>query len=177
MIEKFVTALLQEFSDKIELKTFQRNAFLTVEGGSENYVYWVQTGAVRVFFVTEFEEHTIRFGYKGSLINSLIAFVRETPSEFYIQAIRKTTAYAIPKPIFQVFLNQNVERIKTYNQILEALVVQQIEREIDILTFSPIERLKRVQTRSPQLFQEIPAKYIASYLRMSPETLSRIRYS
>lgn len=53
----------------------------------------------------------------------------------------------------------------------------EIEREIDILTFSPAERLNRVQERSPHLFQEIPSKYIAAYLRMTPETLSRIRKS
>jgi hypothetical protein len=56
-------------------------------------------------------------------------------------------------------------------------VLQQMERERDILTSSPLERYKRVLERSPQLFQEIPNKYIASYLRMTPETLSRIKKS
>ena len=49
-----------------------------------------------------------------------------------------------------------------------------MERELDLLTSSPHERIQRVLKRSPQVFQEIPAKYIASYLRMTPETLSRI---
>ncbi len=48
------------------------------------------------------------------------------------------------------------------------------EREIDLLTQSPQERIERIRKRSPQVFQEIPHKYIASYLRMSPETLSRL---
>jgi lipocalin len=56
-------------------------------------------------------------------------------------------------------------------------VYQQIEREKDILTASPRERYLRVLKRSPQLFQEIPDKYIANYLRMSPETLSRMKKS
>jgi len=60
---------------------------------------------------------------------------------------------------------------------LEQLTLQQLEREKDILTSSPLERYKRVLKRSPQLFQEIPNKYIADYLRMTPETLSRIKKS
>lgn len=62
-------------------------------------------------------------------------------------------------------------------KILENLLLQQIEREIDILTNSPKERYLRVLKRSPLLFQEIPHKHIANYLRMSPETLSRLKKS
>jgi hypothetical protein len=58
---------------------------------------------------------------------------------------------------------------------LEDLVVQQLEREKDLLINAPGERFERVLTRSPKLFQEIPNKYIANYLRMSPETLSRLK--
>jgi len=60
-------------------------------------------------------------------------------------------------------------------KILENLVIQHLEREIDILTSSPIERYNRVLSRSPQLFQQIPLKHIANYLRMSAETLSRLK--
>ncbi len=62
-------------------------------------------------------------------------------------------------------------------EILENLGVQQLEREIDLLKNSPKERYERVLKRSPQLFQEIPNRHIANYLRMSPETLSRLKKS
>jgi len=64
-----------------------------------------------------------------------------------------------------------------WTTILENLVIQQMEREIDILTNSPKERYQRVLKRSPQLFQEIPNRHIANYLRMSAETLSRLKKS
>ncbi|WP_369806592.1 hypothetical protein [Tenacibaculum finnmarkense] len=57
---------------------------------------------------------------------------------------------------------------------LNDFMYQQIEREIDLITYSPQKRFNRIFKRSPKLFQEIPQKYIASYLRMAPETLSRI---
>jgi hypothetical protein len=55
------------------------------------------------------------------------------------------------------------------------IITQQVERTIDLLTSSFSERLERVLKHSPDLFKEIPLKYIASYLRMTPETLSCIR--
>ena len=176
-LEKFTKELLTFGSKNLKTISLKRNDYLLKEGFVERYVYLVQSGALRVILLTEHEEQTIRFGYKDSIINSLASFFNETPSEFYIQAIRKTKVIAIPKNIFKTFVNSSLENLQVYNAILENLVTQQIEREIDILTHSPIERLKRVQARSPQLFQEIPAKYIAAYLRMTPETLSRIRNS
>ena len=94
-----------------------------------------------------------------------------------MEAIRKTTLKVIPKASLLQLINEDTESLKQYIGLLENLVTQQIEREIDLLTVSPSERLKRVLDRSPNLFQQIPLKYIASYLRMTPETLSRIRNS
>ena len=74
-------------------------------------------------------------------------------------------------------INTSQASMQQYIELLEAMVLQQMDREIDLLTVSPVERLNRVLLRSPHLFQEIPLKYIASYLRMTPETLSRIRNS
>ena len=58
---------------------------------------------------------------------------------------------------------------------MESLVVESMNREIDLLTSDPHERYQRILRRSPRLFQEIPARYIANYLRMSPGTLSRLK--
>lgn len=174
-LEIFIQDLLSFASEKLKTVSLKRNDYLTKEGFVERYIYFVQSGALRVILLTEHEEQTIRFGYQGSIINSLTSFFNETPSQFYIQAIRQTKVIAIPKKVFKEFVYLNTENLQIYTAILENLITQQIEREVDILTHSPIERLKRVQQRSPQLFQEIPAKYIAAYLRMTPETLSRIR--
>lgn len=173
----FFQTLLKALDKIAEPKVLARGEYLISEGQVEHHLYLIESGAVRVFLLTAHEELTIRFGYKGSFINSLSSFITEAPSEFYIEALRKTKVKAISKSKFRAFVNENPEHMAQYNALLEVLVTQQIEREIDLLTASPNERFQRVLQRSPNLFQEVPLKYIASYLRMTPETLSRIRSS
>lgn len=173
----FTDKLLQSINNIAVKRTLAKGELLIKEGEIERNLYYVSSGALRVFLLTEFEEMTIRFGYEGSFINSLSSFIRGKPSEFYIEAIRKTTIHIIAKDKLQEIIHQDAESMQSYIALMEILVTQQIEREIDLLTVSPAERLKRVLERSPDVFQQIPLKYIASYLRMTPETLSRIRNS
>lgn len=157
--------------------SLKRNEFLKVKGTVDLQLYFVESGALRVFIEDEHEEHTIRFGYKNSFIASLDSYITEKPSQFYIQAIKKSEVKAMHKHAFMGFVESSPANMLLWQKVNEQLVYQQIEREIDLLTSSPLERYKRVLERSPQLFQEIPHKYIASYLRMTPETLSRLQKS
>lgn len=158
-----------------ETKTFSRNQFIKVAGSADSNLYFIAEGAVRVYLLEEDEELTIRFGYQNDFITALDAFITGKASELYIQALKKTTVKVISKEVYQNFIQSDKKYIQLWYVLLEQLVVQQLERERDLLTSSPQVRYDRVVNRSPKLFQEIPLKYIASYLRMTPETLSRIR--
>lgn len=167
--------LLSTLLENAASRKVTRNEFLCRYGVVDKNIYFIENGALRVFLQNEHEEQTIRFGYKGSFITALSSFLQGVPSVYYIQAIRATEIKVIPKEHFEKLIADDVRFLELYNSILEQLVIQQLEREIDLLTVSPTERLQRVLTRSPQLFMEIPSRYIASYLRMTPETLSRVR--
>lgn len=173
----FVHNLIASIKVAGDKKTFTKGDFILRQGEIERNLYYVESGAIRVFRLSEYEDQTIRFGYQGSVINSLSSYIKDEPSEFYIEAIRKTTLKVIPKTEILKVIHHDEEGLRGYISLMEAVVIQQIEREIDLLTVSPLERLNRTLKRSPSLFQEIPLKYIASYLRMKPETLSRIRNS
>ena len=160
-----------------QTRELKRNEFLKTYGMVDTNVYFVEEGSVRIFIEDGDEERIIRFGYRGNIIVSLDSFLSGKPSEFYIQAIKASTVKVASKKDFYEFINSNIENLKLWNSILEDLVLQQIEREKDLLYSSPKIRYERVLKRSPQLFQEIPNKYIANYLRMSPETLSRLKKS
>ncbi len=171
ILEQLLAILEPHWQESITLK---RNDYLVSQGEKNNNLYLVEEGSLRVFIDDETEEHTIRFGYKNSIITALDTFLTDAPSSFYIQAIKKCKLKVISKSTYDKVINSSEENQELWKKMLEGFVYQQIEREIDLITYSPEKRFQRVFKRSPQVFQEIPQKYIASYLRMTPETLSRI---
>ena len=154
-----------------------RNDYVKFNGTIDTNLYFIVEGSLRIYVINEGEEHTIRFGYQNNFIVALDSFISEKSSDYYIQALKKTKIKVLKKSTFDKLLQSNSNFKNTWPNILEQIVLQLLEREKDILTSSPIERYNRVLKRSPQLFQEIPHKYIADYLRMTPETLSRIKKS
>lgn len=173
---------LSEFESKLpdlnpREKALNRGDFLIRPGEIEKYAYLIREGTLRIFYVSEHEEFTIRFGYSGEFITALPSFFSGNENELFIQALKKTSLIAISKEKFEAWLHSTPELQQFYIQWLKQLVLQQQEREIDLLTSSPSERFRRVYERSNRVFQEIPLKYIANYLRMTPETFSRLKKS
>ncbi|MDG2448538.1 MAG: Crp/Fnr family transcriptional regulator [Saprospiraceae bacterium] len=153
----------------------KRNEYLVVQGDVNSDLFHILEGTLRIFIMDDDEEHIVRFGYENDLVIALDCFLTSNPTSFYIQAIKKTRLKKLSRSIFEEFIHSSSELSSIWTSLLQSFVHQQIEREFDLLTSSPITRYKRVLLRSPRLFQEIPHKYIASYLRMAPETLSRIK--
>lgn len=152
----------------------QRNELLKTAGSIDTTIYYVEEGSLRIYRCEGESEQNIRFGYRGNLLVSLDSFLSGNPSELWIQAMKKTTVKVVTQKAFREYMK---DKPAEWIRILEDLVLQQMEREVDLLTQSPQERYLRVLRRSPQLFQEIPHRHIANYLRMSPETLSRLKKS
>lgn len=169
--------LIEQHQDWDESIILGRNQFLTTEGQTDDRLYYIESGSIRVYWQHEAEEYSIRFGYPGHFIAALDSFIHGSPSAYYLQALRQAEFKAIRKSSFTDLMERVPEVAELYSVLLEQLVLQQMEREQDLLITSPVERYQRVLERSPMLFQEVPHKYIAAYLRMSPETLSRIKKS
>lgn len=162
------------FKKTIKLKC---NELLKEENSIDTNIYYIKDGSLKVSVFINNDEQIIRFGYQNNFVVALDSFLTHQPSKLYIQAIKQCQVLVIPKVLFADFIQKDVAHLKLWNAILENLVTQQMEREIDLLTASSKERYLRVLNRSPKVFQEIPHGLIARYLRMSPETLSRLKKS
>lgn len=170
--EEELSALLEEWNRPFELK---RNEFLIKKGQTESSLFFVLSGSMRIYFPNKEDEICVGFAHPNNLICSYPSFIRNEPSEYYIQALTKTALMAINRGAFYDLFDsyRNIER--AWRMLEEEALIGKIEREVEMLTFTPEERYHRLIKRSPHIFQIIPRKYIASYLRMTPETLSRIR--
>ena len=150
-----------------------KGEFLIREGQKERHLYFINAGTLVIYYEKDGIEQTVGFGYADTLICSFPSFIRDQPSDYYIKALTDTSLIGINRNTFYDLMQQHSELESLWRQMLEEALLGRIERELDLLTISPKDRLKRILDRSPHLFQMIPLKYIASYLRMAPETLSR----
>lgn len=155
----------------------RRSETLLCAGEVENRLYYIVDGAIKAQIHLPDSQATIRLGYAGNIITALPSFISNKPSEISLEAIKKTTVLFANKQHFRQILAQNKDLLLQWIDMLEQLILQQHEREIDLLHNKPEDRYNRVMARSNRIFQEIPAKYIAEYLRMTPETLSRLKKS
>lgn len=155
----------------------KRNEILKQSNSLDTNIYLIQSGSLRVYNIIQEIEHCLYFGYKGSAITATDSFFGEKTSDYIIQAIKKTRVDVIHKKDFMNFIDSEKKYLKLWQNILVEIIQHHIERSQDLFENSSKNRYRRLLQRAPYLFQEIPHKYIASYLRMSPETLSRLKKS
>ncbi|MFM1874327.1 MAG: hypothetical protein RL266_64 [Bacteroidota bacterium] len=155
----------------------KRNEYLKKSGTVDTNLYFIKSGLLQILLETEEDDITFRFAYEGNIISALDSFLTGNASDFAIKAIKKSEVKVMRKDLFDEFLASSSENLQLWQKILSLVIIEMGEREKDLLLYSPEKRYQRVLERSPVLFQLVPAKYIASYLRMTPETLSRIRKS
>ena len=156
---------------------FLKGELILKEGEVCRNIYWVARGLVRQFYYKNGKELTEYMAAEDTMCMSIESLFKEEPTRQQIQAIEPTVLYALPKPALEREAVRNVNIQMLYRKILEeSLIISQIHA--DMVRFeSAQERYAKLVKRSPQLVLRAPLVYIASYLQMTPETLSRVRNS
>lgn len=177
VMQQLLSAMQNAGLDWSAPKELKRNELLFSAGKANVPVYFLEQGTLRIICQNGEDTNTVRFAYKGSLFAAMDELITGLPTLYATEAIKQTIVRSIPKTDFLNFINSDTKHLELWNTILGYVIIGQLERETDLLTTSSRERYERVLRRSPKLFQEVPHKYIASYLRMTPETLSRLQKS
>ncbi len=156
---------------------FAKGELILKEGEVCTNIYWVVKGLVRQFYFKNGKEVTEYMAVENSICMSIESLFMEQPSHQQIQALEPTVIFAMPKPRLEREAVRNTNIQMLYRKILEeSLILSQVHA--DMLRFeSAPERYAKLVKRCPQLVLRAPLVYIASYLQMTPETLSRVRTS
>ncbi len=151
---------------------------LTEEGETERGFLFVLDGVHRVYFTTrDGNEHTVAFAAPSDYSGIPDSFFLQAPSAYRLEALSDSSVLATDYDTLSALMDNHRELERWAWRLLASALRGRSKRERDHMRLTAEERYERLLEESPQLVQRIPLKHIASYLGMSPETLSRIRSS
>ncbi len=163
------------FSSKLHQVTLKKNTALTKIGAVENYLSFISEGIVRYYIPEVENDLTFGFLFENQFVTAYDSFITQTPSHYQIDTLTHTTLWRISyNDLQEVYKNTKsgniIGRIMAENMFLI-----KSKRELSLLNKTAEERYLDLFTERPKLIKEIPLKYIASYIGVTPQALSRIR--
>lgn len=164
-----------DFAQYWTLVTPTKNEYLTKVGETEQYIYFVEDGVQRGFHLVDGEEICVAFSFDHSYSGVVDSFLTQTPAKYYLQAISDSALLRLSYHDLQGLYDRHKSIERWGRLISETILIGKANREVAILSYTAEERYRRLMTQSPRCIQLIPQKYLASYLRMTPETFSRLR--
>lgn len=165
----------EDFSTKVIIKKFNKGDFLIREGQVENFIYFLQKGATRNYFIKDGKEFTVDFLFEGEMVTAYYSFISREPSTIFIEVLEDAEVIAIPFRFLQEFYAKYHNGEKIGRLIAEYQYMKRLKKEMDLLSRTAEERYAALMERNPALIQQISVKHLSSYLGIQPESLSRIR--
>ena len=183
LLQKFVSGFVvlthDDFSllaEKIVVRKFDRREQLLRPGEVEQYMNFVVTGLVRMYFYKGKTEVVANIAKEGELVSSSASFLSGAPSNYFVETLEPTTMLSLTRQHLEQIYQKNI-RIERLGRLMTTnFVMQKEEWEHECMRLDTRERFTRFMERNPDLVQRVPQKYLASYLNMKPETFSRLKH-
>lgn len=156
---------------------YAKGEMILKEGEICRQFLYIDKGLVRQFYFKHGKEVTEHLGQEHTIVMCIESLFKEEPTRLQVEALEPTIVYALPKADLERVAMHNVNIQILYRKILEeSLIISQIHA--DLVRFETAQdRYKKLCKLCPQVVLRAPLVYIASYLQMTPETLSRVRAS
>ena len=165
------------FSEKLVQRKFAKRSILISLGQIENHISFIEEGIIRLFIPKEEEEKEITFGFSfaGEFISAYDSFLTQKPSLYQLETFTPTTIWSISYQDLQEVYNQTKIGNLIGRLSSERLYLIKSARMQALLNETAEERYLNLTKDRPHLITDIPLKYIASYIGVTPQALSRIR--
>lgn len=177
-IKLYITISEQEIQllhSVVDKKIYQKNETIFTEGKISDEIYFVTKGCVRLFYNIDGNDKTAFFYTEGQFICAGESYTYSIPAIENYQAVEQTEILIFKKSKIETLLKEVpkfevIARIATENELITCQKVI-----ASFVTKSAEERYIDLLETQGELFQRVPQQYIASFLGVSPETLSRIK--
>ncbi len=177
-LQRFCPVSIEEADALFDLFTplsLARKQHCQQEGQRVQNIFFVETGMLRGYYLKDGDEITSSFYFGPTIMGDVVALREQTPTRLNIQAlddclmaqarIVEVDQLAQQYPFIYRLLMVFFERLYAFNH----------KRQLSFIYDSPTERYLKLMNERPKVMAQIPQHYIASYLGIQPESLSRIR--
>jgi CRP-like cAMP-binding protein len=167
----------QEFiKTYLTVKKLRKRQYLLQEDDVCKYVAFVEKGALRLYRVNEDgSEHIVAFALEGSFITDLYSFQTGEPSRYNIDVIEDSELVLIIRSTSDELRKLSSKYQEFIFYIVSEAYIQLERRMTSVISLDLEERYKELTTNYPDIVHRVPQHMIASYMGLTPETLSRVR--
>ncbi|MEG3657689.1 Crp/Fnr family transcriptional regulator [Arenibacter palladensis] len=177
-IEKTFKASEEELcaiKNTLKEEQLKRNEIFLRAGEICQKLAFISEGSMRLFYDSPDKEVCNDFFFENSMVGSLASFLAQTPSIVNIAAIENCRFYVLDRSKVMELISKYDSLKKMADVIVQEQLLRAEKREAALLSIGPEERFKILLEEHPKIFKRIPLHYVASYLGITPETLSRYR--
>lgn len=166
---------LRAFANILVPLKLLRGHNLVAEGDVCNYMYYIERGLVLQYYKKNSITVTEHISHEGDMVICIESYFRREPSRIVATMLEPGVVYGIPRESLEMIASQSFEICKLIFAIDErSLIISQ--RKADVLRFETAkERYIRTLKENPEIIRRAPLHHVASFLQMTPETLSRVR--
>ncbi|MEO6820671.1 MAG: Crp/Fnr family transcriptional regulator [Ginsengibacter sp.] len=166
---------LELIDNYFQIKYLSKKEFLLQDNKVCHFIAYIAEGSIRHFHVKDGLEKTCDISFDNSWVTDFQSFTSGTAGKMNLQAMEDTTVFIIHKEdLYNLY--QECNKYETFGRLMAEKVAQRAtEIAMSLSSEKPEERFQNLLKNQPDLFQRIPQKYIANFLGISPESLSRIR--
>lgn len=169
--EKDIALIVQYFS-KIVLK---KGAFFLREGEYCRKIAFIAKGAIVYIKNMDGDEKSCGFYFENDWISQYKSILQNIPSELEIKALEETELIEISLEKMQQLIKAFPEANILRTQLAEEYFVNSVQRASDLANLEADEHYHKLRKERPELIERVPQYYLASYLGIKPQSLSRIR--
>jgi len=177
-ISRFVdlsAAELEEIANKFKRKSVKKNDYLWRQGDTCKDFAFVDKGCLRLYYVKDGIEISVWFAFQHSSAIEVYSFISENPSDYYLQAIDDSEVLYLPKAELKKLYQDQPKMQEMMRNFWEAVLLDLIGRFTALQKDSAEKRYLDLLNTQPDYLETIPQKYLASFIGVTPTSLSRIR--
>jgi CRP-like cAMP-binding protein len=167
-------AELADIACKFRIKTIKKNEFLLQEGQVCKDIIFVQEGCLRLYYISNDIETSVWFSFKNSSTVEISSFISGQPTSYFLQAIENSEILVLPKAELNKLYKTHPKMQEMMKNFLEDVVLNLINRFTSLQRDTAEQRYLDLLSK-PAYLQKIPQKYLASFIGVTPTSLSRIR--